>query len=378
MTEQITQGKNKLSQTQFLVIFWGAMLAPLTETLVTLTASITERGAFLAPLLALPFLLVIGYVYQELCGTKGLAEGIKGCFSNISGNIVLGIYSVWGVVLTTVRLQVVAERFQWVGYKEGAIQIILPLVALFVLWMAGSHFSAFARGSTLFFGGLLVTFVVVLTFSLGEVTVYRVLPLWSRDIPSILEATLGVLGLMGLVCYTGFFLGDVTQKNDPPTRKQWGRSWTLWCVVGCVAFSLYVFIATGVFGQQLLVEMSAPFLQLAKGVRISGGVQRIESLVASLWVFSDFILLGVLLRGTCVSIENILENSKKKSKGLVIMGGIVAVATIFGVWLPPLGDRWEGLFMGVQLVLAWILPLGLFFVKKVLHYPKNSGILRTQ
>lgn len=378
MTERITQGKNKLSQTQFLVIFWGGMLAPITETLVTLTARTTERGAFLAPLLALPFLVVIGYVYQELCGTKGFAEGIKGCFSNVSGNIVLGIYSLWGVVLTTVRLQVVAERFQWVGYKEGAIQMILPLVALFVLWMTASHFSAFARASTIFFGGLLVCFVVVLTFSLGEVTVYRVLPFGSRDIQPIIEATLGVLSLMGLLCYTGFFLGDVTQKDASSTGKQWGRTWILWCVVGCVALSLYVFIATGVFGQQLLVDMSSPFLQLAKGVRISGGVQRIESLVASLWVFSDFILLGVLLRGTCVSVEKILENAKKKRKGLVIMGGIVAVATFFGVWLPPFGETWEKLLLSIQLVLAWILPLGLFFVKKVLHYPKKSGILRTQ
>lgn len=382
ISSHITVGKNKISVTQFMILLWGGILSPMMELLLPITSKVANYGAFLSPLIAIPFLLIAAYVMRELCeqtnqkgSTEGeinsYSQGISSCFCSFSGKVVLCIYGLWGIVLLALRLQLSALSFRSVGYKEGSLFFLLPVVALLVLWMAGSSFGGFARASTLFFWALMIMFVLVLGLSAPEVNITYVLPLWTQNLLPIFQSTVAVLGIFGYLIYGTFFLGDVAWVENPKIN---GRFWISWTITGCILLSLLIFIATGTFGASLLTDMSQPFFQLAKGVRIEGAFQRIESLTASIWTLADFILIGVLLRGTAYTFEKSLPALKNQ----YIMCVVMAIATLIALFFPMLQGYSDNLILIGNLCLGWILPLGLFFVKKVLHFPRKRDIMKTQ
>lgn len=365
---EIKESSHKISVTQFMILLWGGILSPMIELLLPVTVKTTTYGAFLSPLLTIPFLLILAYVMREL--SQG-GFWICQCFCSFSGKVMLFIYGLWGIILLALRLQLCAISFRSVGYKEGSLYFLLPVVALLVLWMAGSSFGGFARASTLFFGGLLVMFITVLGLSLSEVTLSYVLPLWTMDAVPVFQATVGVLGIFGYWIYGSFFYEDVTWVSE---KRINGRFWMTWCILGCFLLSLLIFVATGTFGANLLGDMSNPFYQLAKGVRVEGGFQRIESLVASILTLADFILMGVLLRGTSYTLGKLFHFYKKQW----IMCGIMAISVGISLSCPYLQSVSDHVILVGNLVLGWILPLGLFFIKKVLHFPKKDDIMKVQ
>ncbi len=348
------QAQKAISWTQFLLLFWGCLLSPLVETFFSQASQTGGRGAFLLPLLLLPFLCLWGKFILELGGASYL-QGIEGTIGVFFGKILVACYGIWGVILLAYQLQLCGMSFLSVGYQQGSYYVLLPLLALFVFWMSGCRFPSFARSSSFFFAILLTVIILVLGLSLSEISLELVLPLWTEDIPALVPGSLSLLGILGYGIYTAFFLGEVTEKSQ--------KSWVLWAVIGCVATALALFIATGVYGQGLLSQVSQPFFQLAKGIRIFGGFQRMESLVMALWTLADFILLGVLLRATACCLGYLLPGKDSS----ICMAVILVISTLGGLCYPQFPLFHESLILGGNILLAWVCPLLLILLKKLLH-----------
>lgn len=67
--------KGALSRMQLAVLVWAGVLAPAAELLPGAALS-AGRGAWLAPLAALPLVLLSVCLLTRLAGDKGLARGI--------------------------------------------------------------------------------------------------------------------------------------------------------------------------------------------------------------------------------------------------------------------------------------------------------------
>lgn len=68
-------------------------------------------------------------------------------------------------------------------------------------------------------------------------------------------------------------------------------------VGGCLALCGAQLVILGVFGPGTHGGAGKPVFQMAKSVGVEGAFQRVESLVAAVWSFSDLILLAGLLQG---------------------------------------------------------------------------------
>lgn len=373
--------RTRLSVTQFMILLWGSLFSPVMELLLSMVSGSTPKGGFLTPLFALPFLLLGGYVFSSLGGSEkkvGFHHGLTGSIPSSMGLFLLLTYLLWGIFVLSLRLQLSALSFRTVGYKEGSFFFLLPVLALFIWWMAGTGLSSFARSATFFFGALVLMFSLVMGLSASQVKFIYLLPVTVSDIPSLLEGTTGVLSVLGYLMFATFFLGDVSWGDNASNH----RTWVLWCVLVCVAMSLFLFVATGVFGASLLQDMGDPFLQLAKGVRVEGGFQRIESLVAAIWTLGDFLLLGVILRSCVCLASEILRHVGKKIKNetlweRLVLGVIVGISAIIALFFPYLHRLSETVVLFGSLLLGWVLPFGIFLTKKVLHSKGNCDRLES-
>ena len=196
--------EEQISRTQLTSLIWAGVLAPAAELLPGLTLPAAGKGAWLAPLAALPLVLAGGWLLGKLGEGRGLAAGLAESFP---GKAVLILYMVWGELLLALRLRLCARRLLEAGRRDGAMWFFLLAVAAVALWMGLGRLSALARAGQFFLAILLTAGAVVLLLSLTHTRAERVLPLWAEDVPGILSSALPAAGVLGwglFAAYTPF------------------------------------------------------------------------------------------------------------------------------------------------------------------------------
>lgn len=362
--------RDKLSFSQYMLLFWGSLLSPMAESLLPLTG----KTAFLAPLLFLPFLLLWGALMKDFLQDKqgnimGFAEKIA-TFSpsqeklGLWSKLILLLYLLWGIVLLSYQLRLCATSFLSVGYQEGSLYFILPALAVFVLWLSSGSLGGFARASTFYFAILLLVLFGVLGFSIPMAQWTRVYPLTVTDFYSLKDCFFPIFSLFAYGIYGTFLWGQVVlEGNTVNDKSQQGKSSALWkkyctwSILGAIICAVFVLVPTAVFGTELMGKLDKPFFVLAKSISLEGGFQRVESIVLSLWTLGDFILLGVLLRAST-------QCGKKLARWQhdpLIMTAIVATALVFALCIPELHNPW--LIHWGNFLLAWLFPCVLFLLK---------------
>lgn len=146
-----------------------------------------------------------------------------------------------------------------------------------------------------------------------------------------------------------------------------GGRWVRWCAGGCLALCGTQLVILGVFGPALTAELESPFFQMAKSVGVEGAFQRVESLVAAVWSFSDLILLAGLLQGMKRIVGVLLPKASPHAAAVMLLAsaGVVGLAAFPNSAIPEALGR--GAVLWGNLLLALALPLLAVVVKWFRH-----------
>ena len=283
---------DKISARQLYALLFTALLAPMVRALPGWTAGTAGVGAWLTGLLAFPPLLLEGWLVWALLRRAqggGLARAYQDALGPVLGKGAVCLYLLWGLFLLALSARLYAERMLSAGYQGGSVWAFLAVLLGLVLWMGRRKLSAFARAAEIFYLVLSLALGLVLLFSILDVTPEHVLPIWFEDAPGILAATAVPVGVLSAGVFAGFVAGQVRPGADDRRRG------VRWLAALCVVAALLQFGVLAQLGPQLSARMEAPFFEVARGVGVSGAFQRVESLIVALWVFSDFVLLGLLV-----------------------------------------------------------------------------------
>ena len=346
--------EEQISRTQLTSLIWAGVLAPAAELLPGLTLPAAGKGAWLAPLAALPLVLAGGWLLGKLGEGRGLAAGLAESFP---GKAVLILYMVWGELLLALRLRLCARRLLEAGRRDGAMWFFLLAVAAVALWMGLGRLSALARAGQFFLAILLTAGAVVLLLSLTHTRAERVLPLWAEDVPGILSSALPAAGVLGWGLFAAFLLGSA----EPEGRtERW--HWPIWGVGGCLLLTLSQYVILGNLGPELAGRLDSPFFTLAQSVGVEGAFQRVESVVTALWTLADLSMAGVLLFALRAAAAALGWREKRTAAlGLLLAAALALVpfsdrqAAAWNRTVVPLGN----LILGLALPVMMILPKAL-------------------
>lgn len=274
--------ENTGSPSRGMAIFWASLLAPASELLPAAGAG---RSGWISTLLTVPLVLGAGWLLRSVGKREGLAQGYLKCMGPIAGRVVLGLYLIWCTVLTGLRLRLCAQRLLDTGQRDGALWFFLIGLTAMALWMAWGNRARLARTAKVLLAALLVTALAVLGLSAVRVRPENLFPIWKSDIGRT------VWGIAPNAAVFAFAL-PAAFLQDPGTKEQHLMKWT---VLGSGVLAQGQLILLGCLGPALAGELAGPFFTLAQSVGVEGGFQRVESVVSSVWIFSDLILLAVLL-----------------------------------------------------------------------------------
>lgn len=269
-----------ISYGQFGGMLWAGVLAPVAELLPVVTLPIAGRGAWLAPLVALILLLPVIWRVGTPAGSLLTVTKEFGAFL---GKGILIVYLIWIELLLTLRLGLCTRRLLVSGERDGSVWFFLLILTGLALWMGGGKLTAFARAGQLFLVLLVGVAGLVFLLSLPKIRPDWILPLWVEDITPAFRAGFPVVGcilwaVLPLLCL-------------PIEQRETRKPLVLWIVGGCGVLTMTQLIILGNLGVGLAQRSGSPFFALTKSVGIEGAFQRVESVIAALWMLADLTLI---------------------------------------------------------------------------------------
>ena len=149
---------------------------------------------------------------------------------------------------------------------------------------------ALPRASRVFAPVLLSVIVLALIFSLGSVDVRNLLPIKTQSAGRVFISGLAVVEIYGAVLYCAAFLED-----QSPLQGRRFASYAGWLALICLLLCTFCAVIIGCYGARLTSRTLHPFFSMIRDVTLTKTVERIEALVTTLWVLSDFVIFTLLL-----------------------------------------------------------------------------------
>lgn len=283
--------EQKVTQRQFLVMLFCALLSPMVRVVPGVVVRMAGLAGWLAPIAALPVLLLAAWwIGSGLRRTEGSLPALyQAAFGEVGGRVACGLSAaaIWLLFCSAMRFY--GERFVSTMYPDTGLGVFFLLLLLALLWMAGRKLAVWARAGQIFFYVALAVLALALVLSVGKVSLYHVWPVWTQDAGPVALAAVPIIGALSGATAVCFSAEEV----------QLGRSGrTLgWCALFCLVLLVTGFVIVGVFGAGTTAELQVPFFSLAKEANIQGAVERLESVVSCVWVFTDVLFLGLLGKG---------------------------------------------------------------------------------
>lgn len=314
---------DKVSLRQLLALLFAGLLSPAVAALPGETAAAAGSGAWLAPLFALPVILAVCWVvwaiFRMLPGDAGLAEALEAAFGAVAGRIATGVYLLWCLFILVYQARLYGQRLIVAGYREASFGFFLAALLGLALWLGLGKLAAFARAGEIFCMALLAALLGAVFFSIYNVKITYVLPLWVEDAPGIAASAVPVFRVLSYAVFAAFLGGRVTRRASDVRRS------VRWTIAFCAVIMLLLLTILGQFGPKLTAVMEAPFFKMVEGIGIRGAFQRLEAVAAALWALSDLTLIGLLLFSCRFMLASLFR--LKKSNLTVVP---VVLITFFG------------------------------------------------
>lgn len=355
--------KDQISTRQMLILLFAGMLSPSIRALPRRSMWFGGTGGWLSALLAVvPLLVVIGAILaclRRMPKGSGLGELMELGLGQVGGRIVCGLYAFWIMLATAVFLRVYSERFLSTTYANSSIYLFLVAILLLTLWNSRGSLGAFARMGEIFFLILIATLVLVLGMTVGQVKLENVFPIWWEDAPDILASALPAMSVLSygvLVFFLGGQTADLTERRGMVLR---------WAAGFGLLLTAMQFVTVGLFGAPMVARMQVPFFMLTKEIDVFGATERLESIIIALWVITDVILIGIMVRAACAALQSTFRLAEGQKVAAPLVIALLPASILISSSQFALEQFCVTVLTGGNLLMCYVLPLLVCILAKV-------------
>ncbi len=279
---------NKITVRQTITIFMVSTLSAAIRLFPTDCAKISGQAAWLAPLYAAPPLLLLFYLLSSMfkkSGVNNLGEAFELSLGKAAGKALLALYLLWMIILYLLYIRYYSERLLSTIFPNTDIRFFMLVMMLLIFMSARGRLEVFARFTELAF--LIFTVIMALFFLLliPGIKAENLLPITFFDLLPSAKAAYPILGIWGYIILLFFFGNDILNKDQV-------RNLAIKSTIFLAATNILI-IATvvGSIGPKVVERMPIPFFSAIKTISLMETFDRMESILLSVWIVSDFIVI---------------------------------------------------------------------------------------
>lgn len=354
--------KNQISIRQLALLFIMITFSPAIRIFPQITAGAAKQAAWLSPFIAFIPMVFLVFLIQSFFRKNpecNLSEVIYKIMGNFLGRIVTAVYFVWLFILLILYLRYYVERMTASIFPNTSMQFFVITMVVFILFVLRDGAVPFARYNELLFLIFIAAFTGLLLLSIPNIQLRNLLPVSYKDIMPVTQGVYSILGIWGYYFFIFFF--DVKINNKEKIKK-FGIKASFFLTIVAVAI---IATAVGSLGPNLVVRVNLPFIATIKIISVADTLERMESVVLSLWVIADFLVIVVF----AYMVVSIIKGFFKLEDTKAIATPVVLLAYIFTFWFAnnrfELTNFTKNVGLTVNVYLTFLVPLFLWVIGKI-------------
>ena len=285
--------RDLITPRQLMTTAFVCVLSPLIRRFPRDAAATAGRSAWLsAPLTLLPAAIIIFMVwllFRRRREPTSFSAVLCDVLGRIPGRAVMMLYALWFLFYAGFLLRSGAERFVTTVYPDAGFSVFILAGALLCGLGALGSVRSVVRAAMIFCPLLVAVPLGASLLMLGDIDWAILVPVTAADLPTNGYASLQIANVVSVA----FFLSFLGSRLTEPIHLR-NFVWRLPLLLALL-FAMSV-CCIGLFGPELTAKLRYPFFLLLRDLHALGPLERAEPVVIALWVFSDFVLLSLLLR----------------------------------------------------------------------------------
>jgi spore germination protein KB len=280
---------DKISARQVFVMFIMSTFSPAIRLFPSLCANYGGVAGWLGPAAACAALAPQMAAMAAMLKGGGAPRDLSGAFEAALGragrNIALSAYLIWTLLLYAIYIRYYAERLMGTIFPNADIRFFLIPMLVLVSISARGKIEAFARFSEISILIFTAVFALLFVFFIPSVKPSNLLPITPHDALPVARASFPVISIWGYFSLY-FFLGEHI-ANRHEIGKYIKKS-----IIYLLAVTTAMLISVvGSLNYKTVTRMPAPFFSATKLIHVVRSFDRMEAILLSLWVVSDFVTI---------------------------------------------------------------------------------------
>ena len=346
--------EDKINPRQFAAIGFMSILSPMVRGIPAETAEEAGAASWLSVILAAAPLAVAVYFLCLLAGNRrGMAAAMMQALGSFCGRLLLALYALWFLFLAAFILRTGADRFIGTIYPGSGPQVFVIVMLIACLPAAMGSLKALGRASMIFRPVLLIVLALVFGFALPKANLTGLWQISGEDEIGILRGSLSVAGPMCMCLYLAFACDQTTERVKPAPLFLW---------LGIALFIALLLCVTtiGTFGAEMAGQLRNPFFAMVRDMSFFGSIERIDAVIVAIWVFSDFVLISMLLFFAVKSLHYIFSIQPEEGRARAMALICAAISLIAALLMAKDAIALDGITQTIvpplTLLFAFVLP----------------------
>lgn len=285
----------------FYIIGSSIILIP---SLLTIQA---KQDAWMSALLAMAIAVMLIYGYRkliEMFPDKTIIEMNEAVFGKWIGKAVSLLYVTYFVFLTALVTRTLGDFMVTQILVQTPMEVIHLLFLLVRVMGVRLGLEVLARTAEIFFPAVLLFCLLVLLFLLPNYEIENFQPVFENGILSIWKGTWTFLGIPIFDLIVLLMITPYVRKEE---RSRLRKGFFIGTIGGCAVVSLFLVLCLAVLGVDFTARNTYPTYILGKRIAIGHFLERIEGMVAILWVMTIFFKMTICYFASVLALAQIFR-----------------------------------------------------------------------
>ncbi|MBM7648634.1 spore germination protein (amino acid permease) [Bacillus ectoiniformans] len=255
---------------------------------------------------------------------------------------------------------------------NSSIYIYQIMIMGLVVYSAYIGFENVFRVNELLAPFMVIFLFIALLLVINQFTFQKLKPVLGEGIMPILKGAYPTIGFPFIeIILITVFITYIKQKDKVIPE------FLLTLFISGMILTLVIFIAIGDHGPSLISRESYPTYDLVKDVTATELFERIEIIVATIWIFGIFVKITISFLAATHGLKYILN---RKTDKIFILPGAALIIILSNVLHPDIihfsnfvSTYWTVYWFGLYLLLVVILSIGLLFKRHKTLPPMNKS-----
>lgn len=357
--------KGKISIMQATILYLVLGYTALLRRTPGYAAEKAGQAGWLIPFLSIPVFTLLGFLFNSLYkGYKGRSISLNGIIMDVFGKplgtMAAAAYLFYMTLLTGFMMRLYTERLLSTIFPQTNINVFI--IIMLILVSAALHYglTVIARMSEIIFPVLLISFLMLTVAIIPQIDLYMITPVSINDVLPVAEGSLIVTSVLSHYSLL-FFFSDRININKNNIKK----SSILVSIYLGILNPIFFISCIGSLSPMVVANSSFPYLAVIKNIKLFSIIEKIEPVVITLWIMSDFIFISILIY-ISLKIMKELFGLKRVSSLKNIYLIFIYVFTLFFALNAFELDRFSGsLMIYIALFFQVIIPILLLITGKI-------------